>query len=382
MLEEKDIKKLKQYGIYNIKMLDTLTINSISAKLSKSLEKVLDTYLIDKNNLFIKLSRINMYYADFDEIHISAKYIPEYKGIFLKQDIDTENLDSSVLHECIHFLQSHFDEKDELISMGLIEKCKFSKDLNIALNEAATQIVASNVLGEKPSSVTYFDMYFSTPSENYYPVETAILKQMMFFTGSYPLFYSTILGNNIFEETFKTITSENVFRFVSKNLDNLMFFQDEMSKLYIKKSKPKTPTFIKNYIKKRIDIIKLNIQNTILNIQDSIYQNCFNNLLNKIQSLSDCEDIKSQLSSFSNLLIQKEDEYSYSNYLNFASFVLAEKEKQLKLYNVVLDDNLIIKEESYLPVSNKPILFIKNMFNKFKLFLEVSFKKRLLGNDI
>lgn len=381
MLEEKDIKKLKQYGIYNIKMLDTLTINSISAKLSKALEKTLDTYLLDKENLFIKISRINMYYADFDEIHISAKYIPEYKAIFLKQDINIETLDSSILHECIHFLQSHFDEKDNLLSMGLLKKNKFKKDQNVALNEAATQLVASNVMSEKPSSVTYFDMYFSSPSQDYYPIETALLKQMMFFTGSYPLFYSTILGNNIFEETFKTITSEEVFNFISKNLDNLMFFQDEIAKLYIKKSKQNMPSFLKNYIKKRIDIVKINIQNTVLNIQDSIYQNCFNNLLNKVKTLSDCEDIKAELNSFSNLLIQREDEYSYSNYLNFALFVLAEKEKQLKLYNVVLDDNLIIKQDTYLPVSNKPLLFVKNMFNKFKLFLEVSFKKRLFSKD-
>lgn len=376
MLEEKDIKKLKKYGIYNIQPVDTLTTNKFYAKLSKSLEKIFNTYSMESDNLFIKLSRINMFYSDFDEEHVKAKYVPDYKGIFIKPDIDIENLDSSVIHEAIHFLQSSFDEKDNLISMGLIDGKK-----HIALNEAATQLIASTSSNEKPSSVTYFDLYFSSPSPNYYPLETAILKQMLFFTGSFPLFHSGLLSNSIFKETFKTITSENVFNYISLELDNLMKFQDELANLYNKKLKPNISNFRKKYIDKKIQIVKTNIQNTVLNLQDSIYQNCFNNLLNKIESLSDCEDIRAQISNFENILIQKENDFSFNNYTAFAQSVIQEKEKQIILYNAVLNDKFLIEESSYLPITNTPISFAKNILNKFKLIFDISFKNRIIGNE-
>lgn len=381
MLEEKDIKNLEKNGLINIKKIDTFTVNKICAKLSKDLQETLGSINIDLSNIFIKLSNMNMYFSDFEETNVKAKYIPEYKGIFLKEDINLDQMDSSIMHEALHFLQSDFDSKGNLISMGLIEKEKFGRQKNVALNEAATQILASATLKEKPSSSIYFDISFVAPSPEYYPLETALIKQMMFFTGSFPLYNSTVYGNSIFKETFKAITSENVFSFISSEMDNLMFYQDEIAKLYLRQTK-KIPTFLKNYIKKRIDIVKLNIQNTTLNIQDAIYQNCFNNQINKITSLEDCKDVRSSMESFSNILIQKEDDFSYSNYLEFANFMISEKEKQLKLYNVVLNESLIIKESPYLSTKRNPFLLFKVAFNKIKLFLEVTFKKRLLGNDI
>lgn len=376
MLEEKDIKKLEKYGIYNIQQVDTLTTNKFYAKLSKSLEKIFNTYSMESDNLFIKLSGINMFYSDFEEEHVKAKYIPDYKGIFIKPDMDIENLDSSVIHEAIHFLQSSFDEKDNLVSMGLIDGNK-----HIALNEAATQLIASTSSNEKPSSVTYFDLYFSSPSPNYYPLETAILKQMLFFTGSFPLFHSGLLGNSIFQETFKTITSENVFNYISLELDNLVKYQDNLAKLYQKKLKQNISNFRKKYLDKKITIVKTNIQNTVLNLQDAIYQNCFNNLLNKIESLSDCEDIRAQISNFENILIQKENDFSFNNYVAFANSVIQEKEKQIVLYNAVLNDKFLIEESTYLPITNTPMFFAKNVINKLKLIFDISIKSRILGNE-
>lgn len=376
MLEEKDIKKLEKYGIYNIQQVDTLTTNKFYAKLSKSLEKIFNTYSMESDNLFIKLSGINMFYSDFEEEHVKAKYIPDYKGIFIKPDIDIENLDSSVIHEAIHFLQSSFDEKDNLVSMGLIDGNK-----HVALNEAATQLIASTSSNEKPSSVTYFDLYFLSPSPNYYPLETAILKQMLFFTGSFPLFHSGLLGNNIFKETFKTITSENVFNYISLELDNLVKYQDTLAKLYQKKLKQNISNFRKKYLDKKITIVKTNIQNTVLNLQDAIYQNCFNNLLNKIESLSDCEDIRAQISNFENILIQKENDFSFNNYVAFANSVIQEKEKQIILYNAVLNDKFLIEESTYLPIANTPMFFAKNVINKLKLIFDISIKSRILGNE-
>lgn len=52
--------------------------------------------------------------------------------------------------------------------------------------------------GQKPDNVKYYELELITPSPNYYPLETAIIRQMCFFTGTYPLFFSTLLRNRSF----------------------------------------------------------------------------------------------------------------------------------------------------------------------------------------
>jgi len=74
--------------------------------------------------------------------------------------------------------------------------------LDFGLNEASVQYIASIMTGQKPDNVKYYELELITPSPNYYPLETAIIRQMCFFTGTYPLFFSTLLRNRSFRKYF------------------------------------------------------------------------------------------------------------------------------------------------------------------------------------
>ena len=51
-------------------------------------------------------------------------------------------------------------------------------------------------------NVKYYNMELSTESPDYYPLQTALLNEMIYFTGTYPLYHSTLYSNDIFKNTF------------------------------------------------------------------------------------------------------------------------------------------------------------------------------------
>ena len=58
---------LKKDGIEVIKPLDTLRINSIAKNISEKICQSFPDYGFNQNDLFIKLSRLNMYRAKMPE---------------------------------------------------------------------------------------------------------------------------------------------------------------------------------------------------------------------------------------------------------------------------------------------------------------------------
>lgn len=64
---------LKKDGINVIEQLDTLRVNSIAQNISVKLCDAFPAYNLNQHDLFIKLSRLNMYYADIEERYIRCK---------------------------------------------------------------------------------------------------------------------------------------------------------------------------------------------------------------------------------------------------------------------------------------------------------------------
>lgn len=56
-------KTLKKEGIEIIKSLDTLTINNLAKNIANALSNSFPNLNLNANELFIKLSRLNMYFA-------------------------------------------------------------------------------------------------------------------------------------------------------------------------------------------------------------------------------------------------------------------------------------------------------------------------------
>ena len=81
----------------------------------------------------------------------------------------------------------------------------------ISLNEAAVQLMASEANICNASSETYFGISIRTISPDYYPLECTLAKEITYFTGTYPLYHSTLYGDDIFKNTFILKTGKKAY---------------------------------------------------------------------------------------------------------------------------------------------------------------------------
>ena len=99
----------------------------------------------------------------------------------------------------------------------------------MGLNEAAVQFMAAKATNCELDNVKYFNMNLTTNSEDYYPVETALIRELTYFTGTYPLFHSVLNSNDVFKNTFIAISNEKTYKLIENNFDLLIHYQDELS---------------------------------------------------------------------------------------------------------------------------------------------------------
>ena len=130
--------ELKKEGIEVIRQIDTLTVNSIAKNVSESLVLAFPSQNLDKNELFIRLSRLNMYIAKMPKGLSNAKYYYKNTSIYFHEEIDLNDIDIYAIHECLHYLQEKKNEKGKLIQLGL---CNFS---NIFSYASACAMVLGN----------------------------------------------------------------------------------------------------------------------------------------------------------------------------------------------------------------------------------------------
>ena len=117
--------ELKKDGIEVIEKLDTLKINSIAMNVSLKLCETFPEYNLNQNELFIKLSRLNMYKAKMPEGMAEANYFYKNTSIYFNEHIQDEDLEEFAIHECIHYLQEIKDKRNYLLRMGLCDYTEF-----------------------------------------------------------------------------------------------------------------------------------------------------------------------------------------------------------------------------------------------------------------
>ena len=93
--------------------------------------------------------------------------------------MNLEDLSTLAVHECLHFMQEVKNKYGKLIRLGLYSLDKSHS--GIGLNEAAVQYMASIATGTPTDSVKYYNMEISTISPDYYPLQTALLNEMIYF---------------------------------------------------------------------------------------------------------------------------------------------------------------------------------------------------------
>lgn len=362
----------KLHGISNITEISAKDRHTISKKAVDLIYPVVSEFNISKEMLFNSLGKSNMYLADFDDLSM-GKYDYTTNSIYFSNDLDISKLDSSVIHEILHFFQAELTEDNFLIRMGLFKPSKlFRPEKGLGLNEASVQYIASTIVKEVPDHVKYYELELTTPSSNYYPIETAIIRQMCFFTGTYPLFFSTLFSTDLFEKTFKTITSEENYNYIEEKLTYIVQLQEKLSDVYSTIHTHNQAESKKISVLNNITNLKNKLRETILDVQKIIYTSAFANELDKIETVQDIVNMKTLISNFENYIINYEGDYSFERFKDKINIELNNKLALIEAYG-----NYSFALKAKKDILNLPKIysqsFFKTFFSKIKLLIDLRF---------
>ncbi len=302
---------LKKDGIEVIKKLDTLRVNSIARNVSVRLCETFSNFNLNQNDLFIKLSRLDMYIARMPEGMAEANYFYKNSSIYFNEHIASDDLEEFAIHECIHYLQEIKDKKNYLLRMGLCDYTEF-KIYGLGLNEAAVQLMASKTLSIPKEYVKYFNITFETNSPSYYPLECCLVNQLAYLVGEDLLFESTINSNDNFKNTLINLIGLKNFMTIQDNIDKILMSEEEIIKINNKILQiDNRNKRIDNMIKK-INSLKSNIENSFIKTQNLIVLSYFDKAFFNIKSLENIDAYRKKLYNFKDYL-GSTDGYTFFN---------------------------------------------------------------------
>lgn len=360
----KDTKILKKEGIELVSTLNEEKIKSIAEKVSKKICLTFPEHNLNQNDIYSALSKTKMYFADFNTKNIGAKYYYKNQSIYFNRKYNSKKLSDLTTHECIHFIQEKRNPNGSLSRFGLYNLNSL-QPTGLAINEAAVQLMTVKVNKTKPDYVKYYGLDIWTPSPDYYPVECALLNQITYFIGTFPVFHSTLYSDDVFKTTFSTKTSSKIFKYIVHSFDLIEEYEEKLSNLLYTLSN-NTDKFVAQKLNQKIDNMKDIISKTILNTQETILKECFKSEINNVRDLATINDIRKKLLDFKKLLIQKEDYEFYNVFCTEVLGKLDEKESFIKNYGI---KHYFDKTNQYLPIIAKQkysINFFITLFAKAK----------------
>ena len=338
---------LKKDGIEVTEKLDTLKINSIARNISIKICNTFPNYNLDQNELFIKLSRLNMYRAKMPEGMSEANYFYKNTSIYFNEHIPDEDLEEFAVHECIHYIQEVKDKKNYLIRMGLCDYTEF-KIYGLGLNEAAVQLMSSKINGIPKEYVKYFGISFETTSPTYYPIECCLVNQLAYLVGEDVLFESTINSNDNFKQKFIDCTSGKVFMAIQNAIDDILYREEDIIKLNNKILEIDDRNKKVDGMLKKIDELKSEITLTFMRTQNLIISGYFDSAFEKITNLDELENYRKKLYSFKDYLGFTEGYTFFNDYYVKKMEELEHKYNVLERGELETSIRLITKKESKL----------------------------------
>ena len=317
---------LKREGIGAVRALSTLEINQIARKVSDKLCDTFSEYDLNRTDLFISIARIKMYTAKMDDQSCKAKYYYKDNSIYFNVNFDLSNIETAILHECIHSIQDTRDKFGNILHFGLCDTPS-DKAFGVALNEATVQLMASVASDCKLDSVKYYAIHVPTISSTDYTLECNLVNQLAQFTGTYPLYHSALYGDNLFKNTLIAKTDEKIYYQIVSDLDTLLelekelyFIIDELKYTNGNESKIRR-------INKEIENGKKLIKEQFYKVQDNIILNGFTKEFNNIKNLADITAFKMKLYEYKNLIGYSDD---YTFYNDFYCSIMNELEKKVE----------------------------------------------------
>lgn len=353
---------LKKDGIRVIEKLDTLKINSLAKNISQKICDTFEEYNLNQNELFIKLSRLNMYKAEMPEGMAEANYFYKNTSIYFNEHIPDSDIEEFAIHECIHYLQEIKDKRNYLIRMGLCDYTEF-KIYGLGLNEASVQLMSSKINGIPKEYVKYFGINFETNSPSYYPLECCLVNQMAMIAGEDILFESTLNSNDNFKNKFASLTSQKAFMTIQNSIDEILYHEEDIIKLNNKISEIDDRNKRIDGMLKKIDELKSEICLIFMRTQNLIISSYFDKKFNEINNLEQVENYRKELYSFKEYIGYTEGYTFFNDYYVNKMELLENKYNALENGGEITSIKLITKKE------NKLIAFIK------------AIKKFLFGNS-
>ena len=336
---------LKRDGIEVVEKLDTLRVNSIARNVSIKLCNTFSDFNLNQNELFTKLSRLDMYKANMPEGMAEANYFYKNSSIYFNSHIQDEDLEEFAIHECIHYLQEVKDKKNYLIRMGLCDYTEF-KIYGLGLNEAAVQLMASRVNDIPLEFVKYFGINFETTSPSYYPLECCLVNQMSYLIGENILFESTLNSNDNFKIKFSEATSVKTFLAIQNAIDDILEREEEIIKLNNKIINVNDRNRKVDGMFQKIDELKTEITLTFMRTQNLIISSYFDNAFTKISNLEEIEKYRRKLYSFKDYLGVTDGYNFYNNYYSSKMEQLEEKYNALENGEIITALKVVTKKEN------------------------------------
>ena len=336
---------LKKDGIEVTEKLDTLKINSIARNVSMKLCETFPEFNLNQNELFIKLSRLNMYKAKMPEGMAEANYFYKNTSIYFNEHIQDEDLEEFAIHECIHYLQEVKDKRNYLVRMGLCDYTEF-KIYGLGLNEAAVQLMASKVNGIPKEYVKYFGISFETTSPSYYPLECCLVSQLAYLVGEDVLFESTLNSNDNFKEQFANITSPKTFMTIQNAIDEILNCEEEIIKLNNRIAAIDDRNKKVDGMLEKIDELKHEISLTFMRTQNLIISSYFDSTFNSISNLEEVNNYRKKLYNFKDYLGCMEGYTFFNDYYVNKMMELEKKYNSIENGEVETAIKVITKKEN------------------------------------
>lgn len=354
--------RLKKEGIEIVEQLDTLKVNTIAISIASKLCLAFPEHNLNKSELFTSLSRINMYIAKMPEDSAGAKYFYKNNSIYFNKEYDLDEMAKLAMHECIHYIQEFRNANNNLVKMGLYN-CTLNSGLGI--NEAAVQLMASEANMCPSTSETYYNVSLNTISPNYYPLECALVNQMAYFTGTYPLFHSTLNSNDVFKNTFILKSNKRAYNTIVKNIDLLLAYENDLNYFASELQYANKVSEIK-LLNKLIASKKDSITSIFFKTQNLIIESCFISEFNNIRNLEDVKEYKNKLYNFKNIMGSNENYTFYNEFYRKIMESLEKKKEQIEQFGEI---NLFeTSENSLVLVDNtkRALSFVSTFFVKVK----------------
>lgn len=323
---------LKKDGITVIEPLDKASVDIIAKNVSKKIFSTFPNFGFTFDALYNRFSTLPMYIANMPEGLAEASYFYKNSAIYFRDGMGLAELEKFAVHELIHNLQEQKNSKGNLIRLGL---CTFkgSRAYGMALNEAAVQTIASNVLESNFDNVTYYDIKFSTISPDYYPLLCNLVYQMAYITGEEVLFDSTFNSNDHFKNKFIALCGGSTYNQVSNSLDKILNLEEKIINLRSKSQEDNLSMVKFHTINEKIEDLKKQVKDVYFSTQELIIKSYSSTVYKSLMNSDDVDRFRKKLYNFKDI-IGTADGYHFFN-----DFYIEMMESLDKRFDSLSDDD-------------------------------------------